>query len=217
MRAHLARIVMTAAAASLGPHRCDWKDAMEAEFDAASHEGGGLSFAIGCLTTAWRQLPGHVEGRLTLASYTFVLGLILPAAALLLVGVLDGYPYVDPAYADVIGSFVKADTIVPRLHAGNASAVPVLGFVLLLRVASDVLSAWFACERDWIRAAAAQRFGAATTITLALFAGLVFLDETCLVVPVLSFAIELLAITLLRQWHDDAEEYAALGGASRQH
>jgi hypothetical protein len=73
----------------------------------------------------------------------------------------------------------------------------------MLRVGSDALLAWFAAERDWTLAAAAQRFGAAATVTLALFAGLVVHDETCIVLPVLTFAAEAFAIALLRQWHGE--------------
>lgn len=204
MTVPLARLVMTLAAASLGSHRHGWKLAMEAEFDAAIEDGEGLSFAIGCLSTAWRELPCHVEGRRTLARHITVFGLILPAAAMLLAGVLAGYPYVDTAYVDMIGSFATADMIVPRLNAGNAAAVPVLGLILLVRVSSDLLVAWFATERDWHHSAAAQRLGAAATVTLALFAGLIVSDETCLVLPVVSLPVELFAVALLRRWHEEA-------------
>ena len=206
MSASLARMVMAVAMASLGPHRRSWKLAMSAEFEEAAAGGDGWSFATGCLTTAWRDLPAHSEGRLTLASYTFILGLILPAAALLLVGILAGYPYIHPPYADAIGSFARVETIVPRLNAGNAGAMPALAFILMLRVGSDALVAWFAAERDWTRAGAAQCFGAAATVTLALFAGLIVLDETCVVLPVVTFAVEALAVSLLRQWHFEAED-----------
>lgn len=206
MSALLARIVMKLAVASLGPHRHSWKLAMEAEFDAALAGGDGLPFATGCLTTAWRELPAHIEGRLTLASYTFILGLMLPAAALLLASAFAGYPFVYPSYADAIGSFARANAIVPRLNAGNAGAIPALVFILLLRVGGDVLVAWFAAERDWTRAADAQRFGAAATVTLALFAGMIVHDETCLVLPVLTFAVQALAVALLRKWHGETEK-----------
>jgi hypothetical protein len=206
MTASFSRIIMTVATASLGAHRGDWKLAMESEFDAATEEGTELSFALGCLTTAWRELPAHLEGQMTLASYTFILGLILPAAALLIVGLLAGYPYVDASYVGAIGSFAKVEMNMPRINAGNASVVPVLGLILLLRIASDALVAWFAVERDWGRAAAALSSGAAATITLALFAGIAMLDETCVIMPAFTFAIELLAVAMLHRWHDQAGE-----------
>ncbi|WP_137897112.1 hypothetical protein [Sphingomonas sp. 2SG] len=210
MSALLARIVMAIAMRSLGPHRHSWKLAMEAEFDAAVAGGDGLPFATGCLTTAWRELPAHIEGRLTLTSYTIIVGLILPAAALLLVGILVGYPFIHPPYADSIGSFARAEAIVPRLNAGNAGAIPSLALILMLRVGSDALVAWFAAERDWTRAAAAQRFGAAATVTLALFAGMVVQDETCLVLPALTLVVEAVAVALLRQLYGETDPRSAV-------
>jgi uncharacterized membrane protein YphA (DoxX/SURF4 family) len=198
--------------ASMRPDPDGWKVAMAAEFEEAVADGHGLTFAAECLTTAGRALPTHIEGRLTLASYTVVLGLLLPLAALLLMGTMSGYPYVHPAYANMIGVFAKAETIVPRVNAGNAAAVPALTILLMLRVGADILVAWFAAERDWRRAAAAQRWAAAATLTLAMLAGLVVLDETCAVLPAFTFAVEALAITLLRQWHGESQEAATMRG-----
>jgi len=214
MNAPLARSVMAVAMASLGPDLRAWKLAMAAEFEDAVADGHGLSFSTGCLTTAWRALPTHVEGRLTLVNYTFILGLILPAAALLLLGLLAGYPYVHPVYADMIGPFAKAETVVPTINAGNAAAMPALTVLLMLRVGSDTLVAWFAAERDWSRAAAALRWGAAATVALALFAGLIVLDETCAVLPASTFGVEALVIALLRRWHGEIGDACATRGSA---
>lgn len=109
----------------------------------------------------------------------------------------------------MIGPFAKAETLVPQVNAGNAAAMPALTVLLMLRVASDTLVAWFAAERDWSRAAAALRWAAAATVALALFAGLIVLDETCAVLPTLTFAVEALAIALLRQWHSEVGDASA--------
>ncbi|QQN75334.1 hypothetical protein [Croceicoccus sp. YJ47] len=203
MSGGIARALMTLALAGLGPHRRDWAAAMRAEFTMAAQAGEGLSFAFGCLATAWRELPAHHEGRLALSRYTFALGLILPAAAVLLAGLWSGYPWVEPPYADGIARFAKVPTVLPAtIHAGNAFAVPWLATILLLRVGGLMLVAWFVVEADWDRAAAIQRAGAAATVTLALFAAIVVADFTCVVLPVLALCAEMLSIALLRRWHD---------------
>lgn len=202
MTAWIARGVMKLALAALGPHRGEWAMAMRAEFTAAEEDGGELSFALGCLATAWRELPSHHEGSLTLSRYTFAIGLLLPPAALLLAGLWYGYPWVAPPFAGEIASFARVSTGSPAIiHVANASSVPHLATLLLLRAACLVLVAWFAVEADWDRVAAIQRLGTAATITLTLFAAIVVADFTCVILPLLALGIEFLSITLLRHWH----------------
>ncbi|NCP20079.1 MAG: hypothetical protein GW855_13075 [Erythrobacter sp.] len=199
----VARAVMKLAMAGMGSHRCDWAAAMRAEFDVAVQSGEGLSFAYGCLTTAWRELPMHHEGSLALSRYTFALGLILPAAAILLAGLWFGYPWVEPPYAETIADFAKVPTGLPTTTwAGNAFAVPGLATLLLVRVAGLILFAWFMVEANWEKAAAVQRAGAASTITLALFSAAAFADVTCVILPLLALGVELVSIALLRRWHE---------------
>ena len=203
MTGWIARAVMKLAMAGMGSHRSDWAAAMRAEFAMASDAGEGLSFAFGCLTTAWRELPSHHEGRLALSRYTFALGLVLPAAAILLAGLWFGYPWVEPPYADGIASFARMHTGLPTIAwAGNAFAIPALSTLLFVRVIGLLLVAWFVADADWNRAGAIQRADAAATTTLALFAGAVVADFTCVVVPLLALGIEVLSIALLRRWHD---------------
>lgn len=203
MTVWMARAVMKLAIAGLGSHRCEWAAAMRAEFALAAEAGEGLSFAFGCLITAWRELPTNHEGSLKLSRYTFSIGLILPAAAMLLAGLWYGYPWVEPPYADGIASFARMSTGLPTtIHAGNAFAVTGLATLLLLRVAGGLLVAWFVVEADWDRAAAILRAGAAATITLALFSSVAFADFTCVVLPLVALGVELLSIALLRRWHD---------------
>jgi hypothetical protein len=201
MTAWLARGMMDVALAMLGPHRRTWGRAMRAEFGVAAEAGEGLTFALGCLQTAMCELPTHRAGRLALSRYTFALGLILPVAGILLVGVWTGYPYVAEPYASAFAALARLPTGLPVINPGNLSAVPVLASVLLLRVAGLALVAWFAADGDWDKAGAWQRLGAAVTITLALFAAIITLDLTCIVVPLVALAIEVLAIALLRRWH----------------
>jgi len=199
----LARAVMKLAMAGMGSHRCDWAAAMRAEFDVAARAGDGLSFAFGCLATAWSALPSHDEGRLALWRYTFALGLILPAAAILLTGLWLGYPWVEPPYAQGIASFARGPTgLSTATWAGNAFAVTGLATLLLMLVAGLILHAWFVVEADWDKAAAILRAGAAGTITLALFSAVAFADLTCVVLPIFALGVELLSIAVLQRWHD---------------
>ena len=69
-------------------------------------------------------------------------------------------------------------------------------------MAGLILAAWFVVEADWERAAAIQRAGAASTITLTLFSAVAFADLTCVILPLLALGAELLSITVLRRWHD---------------
>jgi membrane fusion protein (multidrug efflux system) len=48
---------MAVADGCMGRHRHEWSQAMLAEFDAAADAGEALSFALGCLLTAWREMP----------------------------------------------------------------------------------------------------------------------------------------------------------------
>ena len=203
MNGSIAGAVMKLAMAGLGTHRSEWAKAMRAEFVMASQAGEGLSFAFGCLVAAWRELPTSEEGRLALSRYTFSLGLLLPAAAILLTGLWFGYPWVEPPYADGIASFARMPTgQTTTLNAGNAIAVPWLAILLLLRVAGLVLVAWFAVEAEWDKAAAIQRAGAAATITLTLLAGIVVADFTCIILPTFALGVEVLATVMLRRWHE---------------
>ena len=203
MTGWLARAVMKLAMAGLGSDRREWAAAMHAEFAMAAEAREGLSFAFGCLSTAWRELPRHRHGQLALSRYTFSMGLFLPAAALLLTGLWFGYPWVEPPYADEIASFARLSTGAPTtIHLANASAVPQLANLLLLRVVGLVLVAWFSAEADWNKAAAIQRFNAAVTTTLALFAAIVVADFTCVVLPLLALGAEFMALALLRRWHE---------------
>ena len=206
----LARAVMKLAMAGIVSHRQEWAAAMRAEFAVAAQDGEGLPFACGCLTTAWRELPMHPEGRLALSRYCCASGLILPVAAILLVGVWWGYPWVEPTYADGIASFARMPTaVVPTIYEGNAFAMPGLAALLVLRIFGLILAAWFVVEADWDRAAAVQRAGASATITLALFSSVAFADFTCAVLPLLAVGVELLSIPLLQRWHDGGDIAAA--------
>ena len=203
MSVWIARPVMKLALAGMGSNRSEWSDAMRAEFAVAQEAGDGLAFAYGCLATAWQDMPRHSDGRLALSRYACAIGLLLPTAAILLVGLWCGYPWVEPTYAEGIASFARMPTGMPNtLYAGNAAAMTGIATLLLMRIAGLLLAAWFVADADWDRAGAMQRAGAAATITLTLFSAVAFADLTCVVLPLFAVGIELLSIPQLERWHD---------------
>lgn len=218
MSVTLSKIVMVIALSCLGSHRRDWAFAMMAEFKVAGEHDRPLSFATGCLITALREMPTHVEGRLTLARYGTTLGLVLPLSALLLFGALGGYPFIDlPMFAPVQPTGFSTTGAV---NPANLSAVQALTFLIMLLSARLLLVGWFVVERDWARVAATQRFGAAIITTLAIFTGVIVREEISVLLPLVTFAIELGALTALARWHarvrDAGERQDAEGsGADR--
>src|SRR5439155_14596231 len=82
MSVTVSRALVALAARSLGPSRRVWAEAMEVELYTAIEDGRPLVFATGCLLAAWRELPAHPEGRLTLARHALAIGLIVPVAGL---------------------------------------------------------------------------------------------------------------------------------------
>lgn len=198
MRAWLARMLMKLSLATFAGHRRRWADAMRAEFDYAAEAGDALPFAIGCVAASWRDLPGSVEGRLTLLRYALAVLVLLPSAGLLLTGVYFGYPFAEP---DLTHGVAKAASGVPLFNEGNRSAVGILGVMLVLRVCSLSLLAWLIVERRWQHVGRLQALNLAVTITFAIFCAVVMVDVNGIVLPMLTIALELLATAHVRRQH----------------
>lgn len=194
MKSALPRAIMALAVCCLGEHRREWAQAMRGEFDAAVQDGNGLRFAAGCLFGAWRQMPADEEGRFALANYVLVIGLIVPVAALLLSELVAEMPGLQP--------LPSGSAAGPLLTDGNRSAVPSLAVLVLLLIVSHLRIAWALLERDWGRVADTARLTASATLTLALFSGLVFQSGTGLAHAAMVL-VELMAIAVLAQWHDE--------------
>lgn len=212
MSATLSRSVMTMAACCLGEHRRDWALAMEAEFAAAVEEGEPLVFAIGCLVAAARDMPMHREGRFALAIHLFVLGVMLPIAALLVAGALLGFPYMAVGHAGALSILWDTGKPALLLNDGSRAAAPALTLSVLLLAAVHLVVAWLLLERDWVRAAALARFSAATTATLILFTAVLLLDQTRMLLPVASLAIQSGAVLALARWHEHLSADTATPG-----
>jgi hypothetical protein len=199
MTAAVSRAVMSLAGRCLGTDRREWGLAMQAEFEAAVDDGKPLVFAAGCLVAAWREMVNHGEGRLVLANYALVLGLLLPMAALQLqqaIG-MSMFPGLTPAYATLVPGAGQN----PYLAWSQNSAAPVLLMLWLLLGMAHLCLAWVLVDWDWPRAV---KFGAligATMVTLFLFTGVLLLDLWPLIAQAAKLCIEFAAILATARWH----------------
>lgn len=201
MKAVVARIVMTLATRCFGDRRREWALAMEAEFGAATDDGKPLAFAMGCLAAAWREMPTHAEGRFTLANHAVAIGLIVPMAALLITGVLLGFPYLSPDHVGVHGLLAGSGGPEPSFNEGNRAAVPSLAALVVLLGVGHLLIAWTMLERDWARVIVMGELNAAVAATLVTFTAVLFLDDTRALLQAAALAVELTAVSVLARWH----------------
>lgn len=199
MMANLARAMMKLTGACLGDGRRDWAQAMDREFEIAVREGKPFAFAIGCLSAALREMPVHAEGRFALASHAIALGL-LPAAALLIVGMTSGFPFLPSGYAGISAWLGGHGEPLRSLTPWNSGFAPALALLICAIIAGHVLMPWFVLERDWPRVATLARVNSAATATLFLFSGALFLDVAFILLPAMALAIELSAVWLLYRW-----------------
>ena len=192
---------MSLATCCLGNHRREWALAMQAEFEAALDDGKPLTFAIGCLAGAWRQMPAHEEGRFVLANYVLVIGLIVPVAAIMLADIITEFSIDFAASADLALPSASGEHG-PLLTDANRSAVPPLAILVLLLVTTHLRIAWALLEHDWQRVVAGCKLTAASAVTLAIFSGLVFLSGIGLIHAAVV-AVELSGVLILARWHDE--------------
>lgn len=201
MMTALSRCVMKIAIHCLGDRRREWGRAMQGEFEASIADGKPLSFALGCLWGAWREMPADPDGRFALASYALAVCLILPIAALLAAGAILGFPYLAFAGDDIVGILSIHGAPSTLLNDGNRAAASSLSLVVLLLAGTSVLIAWAMLDRDWARVAAIERFMAAATLSLILFVGLLGFDETRMILPIIGFVAQHVVVLMLVQWH----------------
>ncbi|WP_157082889.1 hypothetical protein [Sphingomonas asaccharolytica] len=202
MTAKLACAVMALTGACLGDRRRDWALAMRGELDVAVAEGRPLTFAVGCLTSALRDMPNQAEGRFTLTSHAVALGL-LPIVALLIVGTGAGFPFLPTGHAGISGWLAGSGEHSPLLTPWNRGFAPSLAVLIWGLIAGHLLMPWFILERNWTRVGTLARINSAATVTLVLFTTVLFLDMAFLLLPVAVLAIELAASWCLYRWQED--------------
>jgi len=198
----VARATMAVAIRCLGDHHRHWALAMAAEYEVAADDGRPLRFAAGCLAVALHEMPAHEEGRFTLASYAFTLGLLIPMAALLITGVLLGFPYLSPGHAGVYGLLMGSGGREVPFTDAYWAAVPSLALLVLLLGVGHLLIAWVLLERDWARVIVIGKFNAAVAVTLVAFTGVLFLGDVRALLQAAALAVELTAVSGLAWWHD---------------
>jgi hypothetical protein len=198
----LARALLALAVHGLGERRHEWARAIEVEFETAREDGRPLAFAFGCLIASFRELPGHEEGRLTLATYALAFVLAIPTSALLLTSMLTDFPLSYLAHGgvqDVAGRFGDQE---PLVSDANLSATPPLAVLVAILAGTQLRLAWLVIERDWPRVTGTSLLMAAITATLLIFTGIVFDDFLSALAYATALAIELTAIAALARWHD---------------
>lgn len=210
MRATVSRAVMSLAIRCLGERRREWALAMRAEFEVAAGEGKPLAFACGCLIAALREMPGHAEGRDTLANYALALGLLIPMAVLQF-GLALGFSSVLVGGEASHGVLLPGVSHNPMLAWSQVSAAPsLLGLWFLLGI-GHLRLAWVLVERDWGRVVKVGAFIGATLATLALVMGALALDLTFVALQALAMAIEAKALITAARRQDRLSSDGALG------
>lgn len=201
MSALLARAMIALARATMDARRRDWADAMAAEFAVAEADGQALSFASGCLLTAWHELLTAQEGRFTLTSYALVLAVVLPMAALQIGCAVFGLPYLYPHPGGLPAALLEGAAHERLLRSIYQAAIPSLALLLLLLGIGHLRLAWAMLERDW---AAVRRLGLqalAATVTLVILMAILFLDGSQVLLQGAVLAVELATVTMVARWH----------------
>lgn len=159
--------------------------------------GSRLSFAIGCLIAACREVPRHHEGRISLASHTLSIAILVPMAAILLMHTGSiGHS------ANAYGVVDHAGSQNPFLAEGQLAAAPALLLLWLTLGAAHLRLAWVLPERDWSRVFNVSAMIVAGTATLAIYTSVLFIYDARVALFAVATAFELAAVSALAWWHD---------------
>lgn len=201
MRAAVARAVMALAVCCLSESRREWSLAMQIEFETVVVEGKPLSFAIGCLAAAGREMLTREEGRFVLTSYALALCLMIPMAALQIGCAVLGLPYLYAGQGGLRGALLEGGSQEALLRGVYQAAVPSLSLLLLLLGLGHLRIAWAMLERDWSRVRRAGTLTLAAAATLIIFMGTLFLDSRQAVLQAAVLTIELATLSVVTRWH----------------
>jgi hypothetical protein len=191
MTAAIARAVMRVTAACLGESRREWAAAMHGEFASAIEDERPLSFAMGCLVAAWREMPSHGQGRFTLANHALALGVLIPMAVVQFQCVLR-VPYALLTPGNQSGLYL-AETY-------RSAVGPLVALWILLGL-GHLRLAWALLDRDWPRVVSIAALTVAACTTLLVFTVVLFLDDPGATAQALLLIVELSSIYALGRWH----------------
>lgn len=177
MTRSLSRAILAIATACMNEDRQAWSRAMNAEYHAAAAEGQELSFAIGCLVAAWRELLTSAQGRFLLTNYAVALGIMVPMAAIEIGCAIFGLPYLYPDQRGLPGALLVGGSQEALLRHTYLSAIPALALLQLVAGAGHLRLAWSLLDRDWAGALRWSTLTLAGMFTLVIFMGVFFLDS----------------------------------------
>jgi hypothetical protein len=201
MKTLLPRAIMALAICCLDESRHEWSIAMQAEYEIAVGEGASLSFAVGCLVAAWREMLTRREGRFTLTSYGLALGLMIPMAAVQIGCAVLGLPYLYPGQEGLPGALLLGGAQEVAMRSVYQAAVPAVAFLLMLLGLGQLCIAWAMLERDWGRVTRIGMLTLAAAATLIIFMSALFLDCSQALLQSVVLLIELATIWMVARWH----------------
>jgi hypothetical protein len=191
---------MSLAKSCFGADRQEWARAMEVEFEVALVDGKPLSFAMGCLLAAWREMPAQKEGRFALVSHAFAILVLIPMAALQ-VACAVRLPFFLQGSGGLYGMLAVHDAQKPYADSSILGAAPTLLALWLTLALCHLRLAWALLDRDWRLAAKTAALTGSALASLTIFTGVLFLDATEVALQAAVLAVELCAIYATAQWH----------------
>lgn len=198
MRTFISRAMVTLAAMCMEEKHWAWGIAMRAELEEAIDADKPGRFALGCLVASLRRMPAHAEGRFRLTAWAFVLGLMIPMAALQIGCAVLGLPYFVPG-----GSIVARQSYHDVVLISTYDAIPTLMMLMLLLGVGQLRMAWLLLDRDWPRVITTGTLTLATIITLNAFMAVLYMNVTQALLQAVILAFELAVLAGLAQWHTE--------------
>ena len=167
------------------------------EFDEAVQDGRPLRFALGCLVTAWGQMPFHDAGRHALAKHAVAFGLIVPIAIFHFGCGLSGLRFMLSGHDHYYAMLVADGASGRALASAYRAATPALAGLLLMLGFAHLLIAWVVLNGQWRRASILWLFATAVAVTIITIIAQLVPHGSGIAIQLAALAIELAAIPCL--------------------